>query len=89
MTASLLISQEFDRYEIDVIRKYTKCPSINVNQDGMTQVIFNLFSNAIEAMEKGGTLTIDTDFSDETETTSIRIQDTGPRYLSKRCAKSL
>lgn len=69
---------EFDRYEIDVFRKYAKCPSINVNQDGMTQVIFNLFSNAIEAMEKGGTLTIDTDFSEETETTRIRIQDTGP-----------
>ena len=29
-------------------------------------------------METGGTLTIDTDFSDETETTRIRIQDTGP-----------
>ncbi len=68
---------EFDRYEINVIRNYAKCPTINVNQDRITQVIFNLFSNAIEAMEKGGTLTIDTDCSDETETTRIRIQDTG------------
>ena len=68
---------EFDRYKIDIIREYSKCPSINVNQDGMTQVIFNLFSNAIEAMEKGGILTINTDFSDETETIRIRIQDIG------------
>ncbi len=73
---------EFDRYEIDVIRKYSKCPSMNVNQDAMTQVIVNLFSNAIEAMDKGGTLTINTAYNIRkfkgTEMTTIRIQDTGP-----------
>ncbi len=82
---------EFDQYEIDIIRKYSKCPSINVNQDVMTQVIFNLFSNAIEAMEKGGTLTINTAYnirkSKETELTTIRIQDTGPGIPAKDVQK--
>ena len=69
---------ELDRCEIEVIRDYAECPFVNVNQDGMTQVILNLFSNAIEAMEAGGTLTIKTYFNEKTETTNIRIQDTGP-----------
>ncbi len=69
---------ELDRCEIDVVRDYAECPFVNVNQDGMTQVILNLFSNAIEAMEAGGTLTISTYFNEEAETTNIRIQDTGP-----------
>ncbi len=69
---------EFDRYNIDVVRDYTECPPVNINQDGITQVIFNLFSNAIEAMETGGMLTVNTYTQEKTETVNIRIQDTGP-----------
>lgn len=69
---------ELDRYDINVVRDYDGCPSVNVNQDGITQVIFNLFSNAIEAMETGGTLTIKTYTQKETDTVCMRIQDTGP-----------
>ncbi len=69
---------ELDRHNIDVVRDYTECPPVNVNQDGITQVIFNLFSNAIEAMETGGTLTVNTYTQGKTETVNIRIQDTGP-----------
>ena len=50
---------------------------MKINQDGITQVIFNLFSNAIEAMETGGTLTVNTYTQEKTETVNIRIQDTG------------
>ena len=69
---------EFDRYNIDVVRDYTECPPVNINQDGITQVIFNLFSNAIEAMETGGMLTVNTYTQEKSETVNIRIQDTGP-----------
>ncbi len=69
---------ELDRYEIDLVKAYSECPYVYVNQDGMTQVILNLFSNAIEAMEVGGTLTIRTYFDEKAEATNIRIQDTGP-----------
>ena len=54
-----------------------KCPSVYLNKDGITQVIFNLFSNAIEAMETGGRLTIKTYTEKEAKTVFIRIQDTG------------
>lgn len=69
---------EFDRNNINVVRDYTDCPIVQINQDGITQVIFNLFSNAIEAMEIGGTLTIKTYMQEEDiKTVNIRIQDTG------------
>ncbi len=69
---------ELDRNGIEVVRDYAECPYVNINQDGITQVIFNLFSNAIEAMESGGRLTIKTYTEDEPKTLNIRIQDTGP-----------
>ena len=69
---------ELDRHNIKVVRDYSDCPSVNINQDGITQVIFNLFSNAIEAMDIGGTLTIKIYSQAESQTAYIRIQDTGP-----------
>ena len=66
---------ELDRYNINVVREYTECPSVNINQDGITQVILNLFSNAMEAMGTQGTLTIQT--GTEAEAVYIRVQDTG------------
>ena len=69
---------ELDRHNIDVVRNYNECPPVNINQDGITQVIFNLFSNAIEAMETGGELTINTYTQEDMKTVNIRIQDSGP-----------
>lgn len=69
---------ELDRHNIKIVRDYSDCPSVNINQDGITQVIFNLFSNAIEAMDIGGTLTIKIYSQAESQTAYIRIQDTGP-----------
>ncbi len=69
---------EFDRQNINVVREYGECPLVYINQDGITQVVLNLFSNAIEAMEDGGTLTIQTYTEAESENVYIRFQDTGP-----------
>jgi signal transduction histidine kinase len=69
---------ELDRHNIKIVRDYSDCPSVNINQDGITQVIFNLFSNAIEAMDIGGTLTIKIYSQKKSQTAYIRIQDTGP-----------
>ena len=55
---SLSICQpELDRDNIRVEKKFADdCPLISVNADGMTQVLLNLFRNAIESMEDGGRL---------------------------------
>lgn len=61
-----------------VITQYDDCPEVNVNEDGITQVLLNLFYNAIEAMDTEGTLTIQTEYVPETETVYVRVQDDGP-----------
>ena len=62
-----------------VITQYGDCPKVNVNEDGITQVILNLFYNAIEAMDTEGTLTIQTEYVPETEVVHVRVQDDGTR----------
>lgn len=69
---------ELERQAITVITQYGTCPEVNVNEDGITQVILNLFYNAIEAMDTEGTLTIQTEYVSETEVVHIRVQDDGP-----------
>ena len=61
-----------------VITQYGDCPEVNVNEDGITQVLLNLFYNAIEAMDTEGTLTIQTEYIPETGIVHVRVQDDGP-----------
>ena len=61
-----------------VITQYDDCPEVHVNEDGITQVLLNLFYNAIEAMDTEGTLAIRTEYVPETETVHVRVQDDGP-----------
>ena len=69
---------ELNRQAIRVVTEYDTCPQVNVNEDGITQVLLNLFYNAIEAMETGGTLTIQTEYLKEAAAVHIRVQDDGP-----------
>ena len=61
-----------------VITEYGECLEVNVNADGITQVLLNLFYNAIEAMDTEGILTIQTAYIAETEIVQVRVQDNGP-----------
>ncbi len=61
-----------------VITQYGDCPEVNVNEDGITQVLLNLFYNAIEAMDTDGTLAIQTEYVSETGIVHVRVQDDGP-----------
>ncbi len=81
LEASLSICRaELERQSIHVVTEYgdTPYPEINVNPEGITQVLLNLFYNAREAMQTGGTLKIQTEYRQAEETVLLRIQDTGP-----------
>ena len=53
------------------------CPPVSMNGDGMTQVLLNLFRNAIESMEDGGILTVRTVYNATNQAVQIYIKDTG------------
>ncbi len=53
------------------------CPPVSMNGDGMTQVLLNLFRNAIESMEDGGLLTVRTVYDAANQAVQIYIKDTG------------
>ena len=50
-------------------------PIADIDPDQMVQVLTNLYTNAQQAMPDGGTLTID--LSDDPETVTIKVTDTG------------
>ena len=61
---------------IEVIKKFDAKPSIiNVDKEHINRVFLNVLINSVEAMPKGGTLTINT--SIEGDFFVVKIQDTG------------
>ena len=73
---------ELEYHAITVATQYdNNCPEVNINEDGITQVLLNLFYNAIEAMDTEGTLTIQTEYLPEKAVIQVRIQDDGPGIL--------
>ena len=70
---------ELELHVITVLTQYdSDCPQVNINEDGIMQVILNLFYNAIEAMDTEGTLTIQTEYLPEAGVFHVRVQDDGP-----------
>lgn len=70
---------------IEIIRNYHFDGSIPVDADRMAQVVYNLISNARDAMPNGGSLILTTDKYDDL--IEIRFSDTGlgvPADLSER-----
>ncbi len=75
---------ELEHRAITIATQYdSNCPLVKINEDGITQVLLNLFYNAIEAMDTEGTLTVQTEYLQETGLVRVRIQDDGPGISSE------
>ncbi len=63
-------------------------PEIDGDRQYLSQVFLNLILNAVDAMANGGTLTMSSDMSLDTQCIAIQISDTGPG-MSPRVLKSI
>jgi two-component system sensor histidine kinase HydH len=54
-----------------------------IDPQQIKQAVINILKNAMEAMENGGTLTVRTWHSEETEEAVVEFGDTGPGISSK------
>ena len=63
---------------VKIVRRHTpRLPRAWIDPEAMDAVLANLFTNAMEAMTRGGLLTVETAFDQETGNLLVRIQDTG------------
>ena len=72
-----IISNKLSLGNIVVVKVLNPLPEIQADPAHMKQVFLNLFVNACEAMEEGGTLTIRSDYHQDTNTVTISVRDTG------------
>ena len=70
-----LLSARFDENDIRIVKGYSIIPKITCNPRQVNQVFLNIFTNAIEAIEHDGTITVLTGMDDLF--VWIRITDTG------------
>ncbi|MBI9104853.1 MAG: GHKL domain-containing protein [Spirochaetales bacterium] len=63
------------KYKAELIKEYGKIPEIDCNIQRLEQVFINLLTNAADAIDKEGTITIRTGVEDGTMV--IEIEDTG------------
>lgn len=75
----LILHLEIEKNRIDIIKKYNENSPIDLDSDLITQVLLNIILNGIEAMPKGGTLSIETTNSEDNDTIYkvVKIKDTG------------
>ena len=81
----VLVQDTLNLIEGDLIRKDLRVnvdiapdiPKVMIDPDKFKQVFLNLYLNAVDAMEKGGTLTVEARREEETRGVRITISDTG------------
>lgn len=74
------LTDELRGKKVEVVKELTEdLPHIHCNSPQLKQVFINLFTNAIQAMQEGGTLTVSTYLftEDETPYVGISVADTG------------
>jgi len=71
-----LLSNDFLKRNIRIVRRYAPLPAISVDPTQMKQVFLNLLLNAIDSMTNSGDLTVKTGIK-KRDRISIEIKDTG------------
>ncbi len=72
-----LVRNKLSLNNIEVLNRMRPLPDILADPAHMKQVFINLMINACEAMEEGGTLSIDCDCDEAGNTVTVVISDTG------------
>ena len=75
--ACLLLQGEFAKHGVQLVKQYAPdLPRIKGDMEQLQQLFLNLLFNAIQAMDDGGTITINTVF-DSPEWVRVELTDTG------------
>jgi two-component system sensor histidine kinase HydH len=86
-SALLLIESQARRHRITINRLYCVIPPVIAGSENLKQVFLNIIINAIQAMESGGSLTVETEYRPEEKMITIRISDNGvgiqPELITK------
>ena len=73
-----LANSKCQTQHIKIVKRYDRGPSrVTYDHSLMDEVFSNLLINAIQAMPKGGTLTVETQFNQRNNQAVINISDTG------------
>jgi PAS domain S-box-containing protein len=80
--AEMLVAKRLREGKVAIVRELDRSlPRIQASSDQLKQVLLNLFLNSVEAMPKGGTLTVTTRYGGEGDVPSdsirIEVRDTG------------
>lgn len=74
-----LVEAQTNVKNVTLTKEFSEIPAISVNRTQVQQIILNLCNNAVDAMPKGGTLTVRLQKSkiNQKEGVEIQVQDTG------------
>jgi signal transduction histidine kinase len=77
--ALTLIHRDFEKYHIQVIKNYAELPPVYCDERQIKLVFYNIFQNAQQAMENGGSLSVKTFPLEKTDGlyAAISVSDTG------------
>lgn len=79
-----VIERDAEKKDIRIVTDIPEdLPLIDLDSDRMNQVLLNLYLNAVEAMDTGGTLTVDAEAEKRSGMLRITITDTG-RGIDKK-----
>ncbi len=78
-----LIKSKCRIQKIKIKKRYSKLPLIEIDDEQIDKVFFNIMDNAVHAMPKGGILTVSTEFNEGENKVIVKIHNAGPVIKKK------